>query len=436
MEQTPSPARARAHAAQAVLHVLEYNRTIDWILENKPHLTGTALERELFQGTVRHCLSLTASVEKHLQKDLRAKDTDLFCLMLVGAYQLKYSHIPAHAAVHETVSATKPLGKPWARGLVNAILRQVGRAPSEELDQSFDHPEWLATMLRSDYPEDWQSILSANNTRAPMSLRINVCRTSPTDYMESLAARDIAYQAGALSECVTLVAPRAATGLPGWTNGHVAVQDMGAQFAAHLLHENPAAEHRSLDACAAPGGKLAHLLERTWLESQSASLNPVVQAIDISPRRVAETQKILQRLGHNADLKVGDARHLDWWDGQPYTHILLDAPCSGTGTIRRHPDIKLLLTPSALEAHADLQITLLNNLWQTLAPGGTLLYCTCSLLAAENDDVIGRFLNRNNKDTHVLDIKLPTGRKTRYGWQLLPTDPSTDGFFYARLQKA
>jgi len=162
----------------------------------------------------------------------------------------------------------------------------------------------------------------------------------------------------------------------------------------------------------------------------------VVQAIDISPRRVAETQKILQRLGHNADLKVGDASLLDWWDGKPYTHILLDAPCSGTGTIRRHPDIKLLLTPAALEAHADLQIRLLNNLWQTLAPGGTLLYCTCSLLVAENDDVIGRFLNRNNKDTHVLDIKLPTGRKTRYGWQLIPTDPSTDGFFYARLQKA
>jgi 16S rRNA (cytosine967-C5)-methyltransferase len=234
-----------------------------------------------------------------------------------------------------------------------------------------------------------------------------------------------------------LAKPQPGNTLPGWAEGEVATQDMGAQFAtqvllSHLDTTNDQSPLRILDACAAPGGKLAHLYEALFDSGRTATLT----GIDISATRVEQTQGILQRLGHPLRISVADARQLDWWDGTLYSHILLDAPCSGTGTIRRHPDIKILLQAGAIPEHAKLQLQLLNNLWQTLASGGTLLYCTCSLLRAENDDVVGRFLEHQNKDANVQTITLPSGAATKYGWQLLPIDPHTDGFYFALLQKS
>ena len=233
--------------------------------------------------------------------------------------------------------------------------------------------------------------------------------------------------------------------LPDWANGAVAVQDLGAQYAAQLLHNEithtntPHAALRVLDACAAPGGKLAHLLELLANEPRPLT-QPGVQstqciAIDVNRQRIEASHAILERLGHNLRLKQGDACEQAWWDRRPFDYILMDAPCSGTGTIRRHPDIKLLLRENAVFEHSRTQEKMLNNLWRTLAPGGTLLYCTCSLLQAENDQVISRFLKSKNNHAKVLNINLPSGKATEHGWQLLPTDPNTDGFYYALLRK-
>jgi len=446
----PNAAQIRASAARAVHAVTEYNRTIDWVFGNKPQWVASAESAALFYGTVRHLLFLKNTLAHYLDRDFRKKDLDLYCLLLVGAYQLLWSDKPVHATINETVAAAKLLRKPWARGLINAILRRLAenRDTVEYPDQTFDHPNWLLDALQTDYPDQWQAIAAANNARAPMALRVNLCKNTRKEYAELLQQQGVAYRFGAAPQCILLTHAMRSAQLPGWQEGRVAVQDMGAQYAACLLHDaigrQPShaadtpetAATRVLDACAAPGGKLAHLLELTQDSRESADSRPIqTVAIEVSSSRIEATQAILGRLGHDVEIAEGDACTLNWWDQQPFGFILLDAPCSGTGTIRRHPDIKLLLTEQALAEHSRIQLQMLNNLWQTLAPGGTLLYCTCSLLQAENDAVIGRFLESDNIDANVLTVNLPSGRATRYGWQLLPTTGDTDGFYYALLQK-
>lgn len=440
MIATPTPAQVRAHATRAIAQVVDHNRTIDWVQKERPQWCQLPLERELIFGVIRHYTSLRKSTLAHLQKPLRKKDHDVFILLLVGAYQLQYSSIPPHAVINETVQAVVALHKPWAKGLVNAVLRKLSKdqEPSaKDPDQTFDHPTWLCGEIRAQYPDQWQSILAANNSRAPMILRVNTHKTQRKDYLQKLQAAAIVAADGSATSALVLAKPQPSNTLPGWTAGEVATQDMGAQFAtqvllAHLGTTKEQSPLRILDACAAPGGKLAHLYEALFVSGRTATLT----GIDISATRVEQTQEILQRLGHPLSISVADARQLDWWDGTPYSHILLDAPCSGTGTIRRHPDIKILLQAGAVPEHAKLQLQMLNNLWQTLASGGTLLYCTCSLLRAENDDVVGRFLEHQNKDANVQTITLPSGAATKYGWQLLPIDPHTDGFYFALLQKS
>lgn len=420
------------------------NRTIDWIFENKPQWMSNSESVALVYGTVRHLIFLQTVVAPYLHKDFRSKDQDLYCLLLVGAYQLLWSDKPEHAVINETVSAANRLRKPWAKGLINAVLRRVA-ADADSLiypDQSFDHPAWLLQCLQLDYPEQWQAIATANNTQAPMVLRVNTHQNSREEYSALLHAQGISHHLGPAPQAIVLTDAMPSAQLPGWENGKVAVQDMGAQYAAQLLHgeigpdsaRNEAGAIRVLDACAAPGGKLAHLLELMPPAEDSADHVHTV-AIDMSPHRIQATQNILARLGHHLELVEGDACGLDWWDQQPFDCILLDAPCSGTGTIRRHPDIKLLLSKQAVQQHSQMQLQMLNNLWQTLTPGGTLLYCTCSVLQDENDAVISRFLESNQIHANVLTVNLPSGHATRYGWQLLPTEPNTDGFYYALLQK-
>ncbi len=258
------------------------------------------------------------------------------------------------------------------------------------------------------------------------------------DYLDRLIGLGISAKVGPTNTSIVLDEPQPSATLPGWSEGCVAVQDVGAQFAAQLTLEDGAQPHRLLDACAAPGGKLAHLIERCSSDNQGNNeAHPPTQivAIDISAERIAQTQNVLDRLGHSCALLVADATTLDWWDGIPFDHILIDAPCSGSGTIRRHPDIKLLLKETSVATLAELQLQILNNLWRTLAAGGTLLYCTCSILPDENDCVITNFINQPDNNASVCNIVLPTGQATQHGWQLLPTDPNTDGFYYARLNK-
>jgi 16S rRNA (cytosine967-C5)-methyltransferase len=428
-------AAQRVQAVRLLRGVVVERHTTDQLMGDAP---PSPLTQELVLGSLRHFFSLEQAIEASLHRPLKPRDHDLKLLMIVGAYQLKFMRVPDHAAIFETVEACAALGKPWARGLVNAVLRRcaAGRAtdpPSQE------HPSWLEQMLRRDYP-DAEAIMTANNERAPMTLRINLAQITPADYLAQLAAAGLsahapdAAQACQGTEDVITLGPetqvldqpcRVET-LPGYREGLVSVQDGGAQFAAALLAPQPG--ERILDACAAPGGKLFQLLERCPAAH--------VTALERNRGRLARLHEEAGRLGHDRFINVSaDAAALDWWEGQPYQRILLDAPCSGTGTLRRHPDIKVLRRPTDLDPLVALQQRLLSNLWRVLEPGGTLLYCTCSILAAENDEVIAHFLG-HQQDAVASPFKLATGRATRHGWQLLPTDPDTDGFYYARMIKA
>ena len=278
-----------------------------------------------------------------------------------------------------------------------------------------------------------------------MTLRVNARLISADAYTKQLDAAEIAWEPGLSHNSLLLKKPQPVESLPGRHEGLVAAQDLAAQYAAELAVDqllsslNPK-KVRVLDACVAPGGKMAHLFELISTKTDAAGHFEIV-GIDASKNRLDQTRKILRRLGHLGDkppigpsLALGDATSTEWWDGQPFDHIMVDAPCSGTGTIRRHPDIKILLKQEQISQHAELQRMILQNLWQTLAPGGTLLYCTCSLLKEENDDVVEEFLQSCDHAESAGPIKLPSGSATRFGWQTLPTDMRTDGFYFALLR--
>jgi 16S rRNA (cytosine967-C5)-methyltransferase len=416
------PRNERARAAQFVAHISQDpNRTIDWYLANK---NLSALESELMHGVLRHYFSLSHQVDAHLQTPLRGKDLDIYCLMLVGAYQLRELRIPAHAAVNETVQAVTALRKAWARGLVNAVMRKLsGQPPPAPTEQSLEAPPWLAEMVVHQYPNG-PEILRALAERPPMCLRVNALRATPEQYAAELGG---ACEALWHPETILLEEPRPQETLPGYADGCVSVQDAAGQWAAYLLDIPQGGS--LLDACAAPGGKLFHALER----------HPTVHAtaLELNERRAKVLEAQAKRLGHTErmTLLIADASTPAWWLGSPYDAVLLDAPCSGTGTLRRNPDIKLHRSPKDVDLHAGLQKRLLANLWPMLKPGGSLLYCTCSILQQENDDIIELFLN-GASDARPVALHLPVGQKTRHGWQLLPTDMRTDGFYYAKLEKA
>ncbi len=385
---------------------------------------STPLAGEMLFGALRHYYSLAQSLEPLLSRPIRDRDQDLWCLLIVGAYQLHYLRIPDHAAVHATVSACAALGKPWARGFVNGVLRSLQRGPKPSFDAAQAHPDWFADLIRAEMPRQADAVLQGNQSRAPMSLRVNTTRIDPADYGRALSEAGIESQAGLVAEQLILDQPVARHTLPGYADGLVSIQDAGAGFAPQLLA--PQCGARLLDACAAPGGKLFHLLERC------PDLDAV--ALDVAPARVAHLRDEAGRLGHRASILEADATTLEWWDGTPFHAVLLDAPCTGSGTLRRHPEMKLLRGADDLAPNAERQAKLLSSVWHTLRPGGKLLYCTCSLFSAENDAVIEEFL-ANTADARASAFVLPAGLSTRHGWQLTPADWRTDGFYYALLSK-
>ncbi|MFA5677828.1 MAG: 16S rRNA (cytosine(967)-C(5))-methyltransferase RsmB [Pseudomonas sp.] len=393
-----------------------------------------ALARELAFGTSRWLPRLQGLADRLLQKPLKAADRDLQALLLVGIYQLLYTRIPAHAAIAETVDVANSMKKTWAKGMLNAVLRRVQREGAEllvELEHDpvirVAHPRWLQKRLKLDWPQHWEAICAANNMHPPMSLRVNRLQGSRDAYLDRLAAADIAAVASPFSaDGLTLAEPRDVHQLPGFADGAVSVQDEAAQLAAPLLELNPG--QRVLDACCAPGGKTCHILE----------LEPGLQelvALDLEPARLERVRDNLQRLKLSATLKAADGRALaDWWDGQPFQRILLDAPCSATGVIRRHPDIKLTRQPDDIAALAKLQGELLDQLWQTLDVGGILVYATCSVLPEENTRVMEAFLQRQS-GARQLPIAGEYGVEQPCGRQLLPQPGGHDGFYLARLMK-
>ncbi|MDH4275832.1 MAG: 16S rRNA (cytosine(967)-C(5))-methyltransferase RsmB, partial [Gammaproteobacteria bacterium] len=355
---------ARSAAVAALHAVLAEHRswsTANAFLQNLP-AQERALAQEMCFGVIRWWWPLDAHLHTLLSKPLKTKDHDIYCLLLLGLYQLLYMRTPPHAAVNTAVETVLALKKEWAKGLVNAVLRNALRQKDSLLSaqaanpvSQFAHPQWLIDAVKSAWPAQWQEILQANNARAPMTLRVNRARVSREGYLQRLAQADIVAQPTRFSAAgIVLESARDVFALPGFEQGEVSVQDEAAQMAAFLLAPLPGA--RVLDACAAPGGKTAHLLENTQ--------DIVVHALDKNAARLRKVDETLARIGLRATAITADATQpATWWDGNAYTHILLDAPCSGTGVIRRNPDIKYLRRAEDIVTLAAEQSRLLDTLW-------------------------------------------------------------------------
>lgn len=435
-----SGARLRARAATAVDAVVTRGRSLDAALEEAGRQLAAAdrpLLHELSFGALRHHWRLRSQIAALLDKPLKRKDSVIASLLAVGLYQLAHSRVPDHAAVTLTVEAARLLRRPKHAGLVNAVMRNFRRRSVDELEPEdeearFNHPAWLIERLRRDWPDCWQRIVEANDARAPMWLRVNRRRASVG---ASLAELEASGAAGAtqpgFEQAIRLEEPQPAATLPGFREGRLSVQDAAAQIAAPWLLADGG--RRILDACAAPGGKTAHLLEL----SGPATL---LTAVDKDGERLAAIGENLERLGLRARLRCADASSPgDWWDGEPFDRILLDAPCSATGVIRRHPDIKLLRRESDIEALARRQRELLDGLWPLLVTGGRLLYVTCSVLSRENEGIVREFLSdtptaREDQLLPNYNIRDVMCRRT-FGFQVLPGEAGLDGFYFGCLTK-
>lgn len=432
--------QARAIAAQILARLLHERENLSLLLpEYLPRLPDSrdrALAQELCYGVCRWYYSLQYILNELLEKKIRDKDNDLKALALIGLYQFIYLRIPHHAVISATVDACSALDKPWSRRLLNALLRRFQREQPHWLQQlesqdayiRYAMPAWLIQLLQQDYPDHWQDICAGSNTRPPLVLRINRLRTSCDDYSKILAGHNIHAEKCRYSEdCLYLATPVDIGELPGFKTGLITVQDLAAQLCRPLLDLRP--RQRVLDACAAPGGKLSHILESGLPFAE-------VVAVEKNRMRLEKTGETLSRLQLKAIMKCADARDTaHWWDGKPFDRILLDAPCSASGVIRRHPDIKLLRRPDDINTVSLLQSELLSALWNVLKRDGKLLYVTCSVLRRENDDRIQLFLENHN-DARCVPIDAGWGEATAHGRQVFPDQDGMDGFYYACLQKS
>lgn len=389
-----------------------------------------AFVQALCYGVCRYYHRLDFILNQLLDKPL--KDIDVKLLILIGLYQLQFMRVKSHAAVSETVAAARK--KPWAKALVNAVLRNYLRE-QDRLEQQADqessadlsHPRWLIDKIQQDWPQQAPQLFLENNRQPPMVLRVNLARISREHYLNQLAERDIgSMPVDFCSSALMLDKPVPVESLPGFEQGLVSVQDTAAQLAAQLLDVQPG--HRVLDVCAAPGGKAAHILE------SQPQLKELV-AVDIDASRMQRVSDNLQRLKLEAGLLVGDAANPEaWWDGQPFERILLDAPCSALGVVRRHPDIKLLRRVEDIAQLQSLQKNILGAIWPLLAPGGILLYATCSVLKQENEQQIEAFLAEHS-DAAQLPIEASWGSAREFGRQIFTGESAMDGFYYARIIK-
>lgn len=437
MSALKSGARLRAEAAKVIDAVVNEGRSLDRALavgDNQVLPADRPMLRMLCYGCLRHHWQLRWQLQQLLDKPLKSRDSIIETLLIIGFYQLNDTRVPDHAAVSTTVEAARLLKRPKLAGLINAVLRNFLRRKISEQqppddEARFNHPAWLIERFRTDWPEHWQQIINANNDRAPMWLRIGPQYKNAADYLEQNEL-DGALLPG-VDSAVRLKKAIPVEEIPGFSEGHVSVQDGAAQLAAPWLLANGGG--RVLDACAAPGGKTGHLLELLGSESD-------LTAIDADKKRLDGIRQNLDRLGMNATVLPADASNPgEWWDKRRFERILLDAPCSATGVIRRHPDIKLLRRESDLKPLAGLQSRMLEALWPLLQPGGRLLYVTCSVLAAENDEVVEPFLAahddaREHRVLHNYNIRDLMCDKTS-GFQVLPGTQGLDGFYFACLEK-
>ena len=424
----------RLIAAKVLTSVIRDGQSLTAALNNTLGVVESDKDRAFIQalcyGVCRNFHRLDYILSQMLDKPL--KDLDVKALALIGLYQLKFMRVKSHAAVSETVLAARK--KPWAKALINALLRSYLRG-QEGFEQKADnvksalvsHPDWLIQQIEQDWPMQAQQIFQQNNEQPPMALRVNLANISQYQYLQKL--RDQGIEAEAVSFCrsaILLNKPAVVDILPGFSEGWVSVQDTAAQLAAELLDVQIG--HRVLDVCAAPGGKAAHILEH------QPKVRELV-AVDIDKLRLLRVNDNLQRLKLSAKLIVGDAsKPEDWWDGQLFDRILLDVPCSALGVIRRHPDIKLLRRAEDISTLQVLQQRIMTAVWPLLAPGGIMLYATCSILKQENEQQIEAFLATNANVIEV-PINADWGLVRRYGRQILTGESAMDGFYYALIRK-
>ncbi len=429
---------SRLIATQIIEQIVEEKITLSNALSNNESFkqagNDKALIQEISYGTFRWYIQLEHLLNQLLEKRIKKKDNRLKYLIIVGLYQLLYMRIPAHAVVSETVETCKKINMEWGKGLVNAILRRYIREAdilnplqSDNEIIKTSHPKWLIEQLKQDWPDEWESILDADNQRPPMYLRVNQLHHDRDHYLIKLKEAGIEGKATHYSNLgIQLEQPKDVDQLPGFKDGEVSVQELAAQLSAKLLDLKPG--QNVLDACAAPGGKSSHILES---QPEIKSLT----VIEKDHNRAKCLSDTLKRLNLNATMKIYDVIDVDyWWNKASFDRILLDSPCSATGVIRRHPDIKLLRTPEEVSNISELQMELLTTLWQTLKRNGLLLYVTCSILKQENSDLIKQFVT-NHRDCVLKPIKAKWGKDTGYGRQILTGKDNMDGFFYACLEK-
>ena len=426
----------RALAAQALADIALRGVSLREALDQRaPKLRDPrdrALLTALLNDGARWWLRFDAALDHLLDKPLRRKEPEVHALLVLGLVQLEILELQDYAAVAATVEAVRALNRPRLSGLVNAVLRRWQRERTTliaELDAQpqsrYAMPPWLTKTIASDWPAQADAVLADSNREPPLMLRANRRRVSRDALVEQLRAGGYTVDAHPwLSDGIVLPHSSDVTRMPGFTQGLFAVQDGAAQISADLLDLRD--KQRVLDACAAPGGKACHVLERA---------DVALTAVEFDGTRAARIRQNLDRLGLQADLRIGDAGDPStWWDGKPFDRILIDAPCSATGVLRRRPDVRLHRRASDIDALVAQQQRILDALWPLLAPGGRLVYVTCSLLRAENEAVIEHFLSARN-DACVIAVQLPAGQAATVGWQILPGDGDLDGMYYAVLER-
>lgn len=425
----------RLAALKALAEVLDENRNLgdSVALARIQDSRDAALARNLTYGVLRWLSALEWLATGLLARPIKKRETEVQRLVLLGLQQLWHDHTASHAVVNETAECARSLGKPWAVALINAVLRRFQREREtflnrmEQAEKQYAHPDWLLREIQQDWPAQWQEIVDANNRQAALWMRINRQRADDTALRSQLQQAGFTAGGHAFARDAISINPAAAVDrIPGFEKGWLSVQDPAAQLARDLL--NPRSGERILDACAAPGGKTAHLLE------SCAGL--ALTALDKQPQRIEQIRENLDRLGLNATTLANDAMETaDWWNGEKFHKILLDAPCSATGVIRRHPEIKWLRSSAQVDAVVRTQAGLLAALWPLLEPGGLLVYATCSILKRENTLQIQRFLAEHT-DAVLEDPVVEWGTAGPLGRQIMPGEAGMDGFFYAVLRKS
>lgn len=430
-----NPQNPRIAALKALAEVLDDHRNLgdSEALGVIHDSRDAALARNLAYGVLRWLSALEWLAAQLLARPIKKRETDVQRLVLLGLQQLWHDHTASHAAVNETAECARSLGKTWAVGLVNAVLRRFQREREtllrsmEQAGMHFAHPDWLLNELRQDWPDRWWEIVDANNRQAPLWLRINRQKADATRLQGMLEVGGFEVGGHEFARDAISISPAAAVSrIPGFEQGWLSVQDPAAQLARDLLE--PRSEERILDACAAPGGKTAHLLE------SCPGLD--LTALDKQAQRCGQIEENLARLDLKAVVLTADAMDTEtWWNGNKFNKILLDAPCSATGVIRRHPEIKWLRSSSQVDAVIDVQAGLLKALWPLLETGGILVYATCSILKRENSGQIGRFL-AENADAVLEGPVVEWGTAGPLGRQIMPGEAGMDGFYYAVLRKS